>query len=380
MGKLVLYNATILEGEELDEARGYLVVRDDVIEKIGVGMPRNRGVDLKRGFVLPPFVNAHTHVADSIAKELYLKKTQPEVVGPRGAKFRALKGPKSQLIRAIRSVLLDMLCTGTLAHCDFREGGLAGVRVLQKAGGALPKSVILGRSSKWAELSRLLRACDGLGLPSLDAIRARALKEVVREVLGANKILAMHAAETAEANAASIRVTKKSEVRRALELHPSFVVHATWASEDDLVALHRADTPVVFCARANSLLGVGVPPIRRALGYGVRFCLGTDNVAVSQPDMFSELSFAWACLRRADSRVGGEEARALLRAATVEPLKIFDLPWSAVQEGARATFLALSRRNNLLDLTETYAGLVNRARAGNLRAIFVNGKRFKPSD
>ncbi len=177
-----------------------------------------------------------------------------------------------------------------------------------------------------------------------------------------------------------MRAYRKSEVTRALALHPSFVVHATWASDNDLVSLRKANTPAVFCARANSLLGVGTPPIRRAMELGVRFCLGTDNVAVCQPDMFSELAFAWACVRRADSRAGSEEALALLRAATIEPLKIFDLPWSGIQENAPATFMVLSRGNNLLNLADPYAGLVNRARADNLAAIFVDGKRYKPRE
>jgi len=378
MVRQVLSNAVIFEDDELELTHGYVVIRGGVIEEVGEGSPPKHGVDLKRGFVLPPFINAHTHIADAVAKELYLRKTQPQVVGPEGAKFRAIKKPGRELVGAIRTELEEMFRTGTLAHCDFREGGLAGVKVLQKARHSCVESVVLGRISKWAELKDLLRACDGLGLPSLDALDSQELRGVAQELSEVNKILALHIAETKEAQEASMRAYWKSEVTRALVLHPSFVVHATWASDDDLVSLRKANTPAVFCARANSVLGVGVPPIHRALELGVRFCLGTDNVAVCQPDMFSELAFAWACVRRADSRVGGEEARALLRAATIEPLKIFDLPWGGIHENAPATFLVLSRGYNLLNLTDPYAGLVNRARADNLAAIFVDGKRFKP--
>jgi cytosine/adenosine deaminase-related metal-dependent hydrolase len=380
MVRQVFSNALIFEGDELELTRGYIVVRGGVIEEIGEGSPPKRGVDLKRGFVLPPFINAHTHVADAVAKELYLGKTQPQVVGPKGAKFRAIKKPERELVGAIRTEMEEMFRTGTLAHCDFREGGSAGAKVLQKARYSRVKSVILGRISKRSELEDILRVCDGLGLPSLDALNPQELERVAREVSNAKKILALHVAETKEAQEASMKAYRKSEVARALALHPSFVVHATCASDGDLVSMRKANTPVVFCARANSLLGVGTPPIRRALKLGVRFCLGTDNVAVCQPDMFSELAFAWACMRRADSKVGGDEALALLRAATIEPLKIFDLPWSGIQENAPATFMVLSRGHNLLNLTEPYAGLVNRARADNLAAIFVNGKRYKPRD
>jgi cytosine/adenosine deaminase-related metal-dependent hydrolase len=97
-------------------------------------------------------------------------------------------------------------------------------------------------------------------------------------------------------------------------------------------------------------------------------------VAVCQPDMFEELSFAWACLRRANSGAGGEEARELLRAATVEPRRLFDLPGGPIQKGSPATFLVLAMGQNLVNLTDVHAGIVNRARADNIREIYRNGK------
>jgi len=377
MARQVLYNATLLEGEGLDVTHGYLVIKDGKIEKIGEGMPRTRGIDIKRGFVLPPFVNAHTHLADAIAKELYLGKSQPQVVGPHGAKFRELKKVGREIVGTLRTIIHDMLRSGTLAHCDFREGGIAGVRIIQRSSTPLVKSIILGRPSNLSELNGLLRACDGVGLPSLDAFEPSAVKEIARNVRKAGKIFSVHVAETEDAKKLSFKKTGKSEVERALELRPSFVIHSTWASDEDLFMLKKAHAPVVFCARANSLLGVGTPPILKALKSEVKFCIGTDNAAVCQPDMFGELSFDWACMRREDTGVGDGEARELLRAATIEPLGIFDLPWKSLQEGAPATFLVLSQRHNLVDLKNVHAGLVNRARADNVSAIFVNGKRFK---
>jgi cytosine/adenosine deaminase-related metal-dependent hydrolase len=377
MVRQVLYNVTLLEGEDLNITHGYLVIKDGKIEKIGEGTPRARGIDIKRGFVLPPFVNAHTHLADAIAKELYLGRSQPQVVGPRGAKFRKLGGAGRELVGTLRTIIHDMFRSGTLTHCDFREGGLAGVKIFQKASTAPVRSVILGRPSKLSELNDLLHACDGVGLSSLDAFESSVVKEIARNVRKAGKILSVHVAETEEAQKLSFKKTGKSEVERALELRPSFVIHSTWASDEDLLMLKKARVPVVFCARANSLLGVGIAPILRALRSGVKFCIGTDNAAVCQPDMFGELSFDWACMRREDSGVGDEEARELLRAAMIEPLGIFNLPWKPLQEGAPATFLVLSRRHNLVGLKNVHAGLVNRARADNASAIFVDGKRFK---
>ncbi len=366
MAKRVLSNATILEGEELELTRGYLVVRDGLIEKISEGSPPGRAIDLKRGFILPPFVNAHTHVADSVSKELYLGLAQPQVVGPGGEKFRALGSrSRSELIASVRATLQDMFRTSTLAHCDFREGGAEGVELLRGASHKAVKSIIMGRPSALEELKIVLKKSDGIGLPSLEAFDEEGLRSISEQTKRAKKLLSVHVAELASA---------RDEVERALELSPSFIVHATHANEEDFVSLQRNNVPVVFCPRANSLLGVGVPPIHLALAANARFCIGTDNAMVCQPNIFEELSFAWACLRRADAAAGGEEARKLLRAATIEPQKLFNLPWGPVEEGGSATFMVLTPGNNLANLTNVHAGLVNRARADNIRAIYARGK------
>ena len=366
MTKRVLSNATILEGEELELTQGYLVVRDGLIEKISEGSPSGRAIDLKRGFILPPFVNAHTHVADSVAKELYLGRTQPQVVGPGGEKFRALESRShSELLASIRATLQYMFSTGTLAHCDFREGGAKGVELLRKASRKAVKSIIMGRPSTLEELDVVLKKSDGIGLASLDAFDEEGLRLISEQTKRAKKFLSFHVAELA---------SSRDEIERSLKLRPSFIVHATHANEEDFVSVQKNGVPVVFCPRANSLLGVGVPPIHLALATNVRFCFGTDNAMACQPNMFEELSFAWACLRRADPAAGGEEARKLLKAAAIEPLKLFNLPWGPIEEGGNATFMVITRGNNLTNLTNVHAGLVNRARADNIRAIYARGK------
>ncbi len=378
MIKQIFGNATILEGRELEPVRGYLVVREGKIQKIGEGSPTARATDLKRGFILPPFINAHTHLADSVAKEKYLGKAQSDVVGPQGEKFDVLSSKsEDKIVDAIRSAHRDMLRTGTLAHCDFREGGLAGVKLLQKAEHPALRTIILGRPSSPNEVEDLLMGSDGIGLPSLDALPQSALEDLARRASKMGKILSFHTTETKDAQRLSMRNTGKTEIQRALKLHPSFLVHGTWATEDDLVALRKSEIPLVLCTRSNSLLGVGVPPIHLALEVGVNFWLGTDNATVCQPNMFRELSFAWACLRRQDDRVGSDEARKLLRAATVEPALKLNLQVGPIETDTDATFLILVRGSNLSNLTDIYSGIVNRARPDNLRAVFARGKLLK---
>ncbi|MFH1820921.1 MAG: amidohydrolase family protein [Methanobacteriota archaeon] len=375
MSKQVMSNATILAGEELEITRGYLVIEDGMVSEISGGSTQRRSTNLNGAFVISPFVNAHTHVADAVAKELYLGKAQPQVVGPGGEKFKALNSsPPRAMEEATKATLQDMVSTGTLAHCDFREGGVQGVNFLKRVSPSKVVSRILGRFSKISELSNVLAKADGLGLPRVDAFPQDEMRLASGRALKAKKLFGVHVAETADEKAAFFRKFGKSEVDQSIDINCSFVVHATHSSEEDLSRLKKSKIPVVFCPRANSLLGVGVPPIGLALKTGADFFFGTDNAMVCQPNMFEEISFAWKCLRRADTSSGSEEARKMLAAATIGPLGLFNLPWGPITEGQSATFMVISRGNNLLHLSDVYSGLVNRARADNIRAIYLDGK------
>lgn len=357
-------NARILEGEELEVVEGYLEIREGRIEEVGSGFTPRSDLDLKGGFVLPPLVNAHTHLADSVARELYSGRTQEETVGPGGLKFRVLEEtPERELVREMRLTLAGMLRTGTLAHCDFREGGRRGVELLRKASWE-GKSLVLGRPLAGERVEELLSEADGVGLPSLTQYPLGELRRLSREARRRGKLLSSHVAELPR--------RAGEEIRRALELKLSFAVHLTHA--EDLSPFRKRGIPAVFCPRSNLLLSTGIPPIGAAIEEGLPFMLGTDNASVCTPNLWEELKFAWACVRRENPRAGGEEARALLRAATLEPARLFGLPWGPLQEGGEATFLLLSAGGELRNLKDPYAGVVSRTQPENLRAVWWRGK------
>jgi cytosine/adenosine deaminase-related metal-dependent hydrolase len=373
----VFSNAVILEGEDLEITRGYLVVKDREIREISEGSPAGRAIDLKGGIIMPPFINSHTHVGDSVGKELYLGRSQPDVVGPGGIKFRAIEASTPQrIVSSIRATLKDMLRTGTIAHYDFREGGLAGIDLLRKASQPPLRSFVLGRGSNFEEFCEVLMKADGIGVSSIDVLDFKELREISQRARKARKLFTLHAAETLEAQKRSLRTTGKGEIKRALELKPSFIIHATHSSREDLKLLMKRRIPVVFCPRSNHLLSVGSPPIDVAMELGIEFWLGTDNVMISQPNMFEELRFAWACLRLKNKRAGRGEARRLLIAATVAPLRHFNSRGGVLSPGREATFLILSKKNNLTDVVNIHAGILNRARADNLRAFFIAGENI----
>ncbi len=376
--RLVLSNALILQGEELEPVRGYLAVRDGLVERISEGSPPGLSRDVKGAVIMPPFFNAHTHVGDSAWKEIYCGRNQRETVGPGGVKHRLLETAKDmEIVRGIRASVRSMIRGGVLGFCDFREGGLEGVKILRGAVGGRMMSFALGRGETLSECMEVMREADGIGAPSLDFLRFEEIQKLAREARRTGKMFAVHVSETEEAERRSLELRGEGELSAAVGLRPSFVVHATHSGEEDLRKAARRRLPLVFCPRANRLLSVGSPPIARAIEIGAEFWLGSDNVSVCEPDMFEVLRSAWECVRVSDPRAGEEEARILLRAATVGPLGFFT-GRGRLEEGGEATFLVLARRENLSNVRGIFAGIVNRASARNVAGFFLRGERILP--
>lgn len=379
MSRKIFSNANILVGEELEIIKGFLEIQNNKIKKIGEGEPPEEGIDLNNGFVIPTFVNAHTHLADSVKKDIYIGKKQPEVVGAEGKKFEALESStREEKINAIKSSMNDMTRTGTSAHCDFREFGIEGIRLIKEAIDPSLKTIILSRPNNQEKLSELLEASNGIGLSSIESLSKDSLRKVSSEIQKTGKLLSVHVAETKDAQENSMNETGKTEIQRALDLNPSFLVHGTWASARDLNSLSENGVPLVICGRANHLLSVGSPPVSQAIERGVEIWLGTDNATVCQPDMFSELSFVWALIRRDNPQAGSNEARTLLKASTINPAKGLNLSFGVLEEGKKASFIVLNRQENLTQLKDPYVGIVGRARTDNIRMIhYPNGELRK---
>lgn len=375
MTREIFENAVIFKGPDLKPIEGYMLIEDGIIKEIGRGIPKKRGKDLKKSFVIPPFVNAHTHIADSVQKDLYECKSQTEVVGPKGEKFSALKSCSDEAkIKAIKNTLTEMKKSGTMAHCDFREGGMKGARILRRSIDKQVTTLILSRPSESAEIDELVKETEGIGIPSLDSFSEQEIKRISKKVTNSKKLLSFHVSETQVAHKKSIKETNKTEIERALSFSPTHLIHGTWASESDLELMKEASVPLVLCPRSNSLLCCGIPPIKKALEKGVEIWLGTDNVTVCSPIMFEELSFTWSMLRYQSKDAGKKEAKELLKAATINPTKKLNLEFGPIDEGKKAYFLTLERKPNLSNLRDPHIGIVNRARMDNVKMVYYPKK------
>ena len=339
--------------------------------------------------VIPGFVNAHTHIGDSIGKDVAIGHTVDDTIHPiTGLKPQILKKtPVDILAGNIQGTCTSMIHKGITTFVDFREGGINGIKILKKVVDKMPiRAVILGRVNHYqdtsqiqknkglppnrqAELKEVLENCDGIGISGANENSTSSLEQYGKT----SKIRAIHAAETTQSIAKSIMVTGHPEVTRALHMNPHFLVHMTHASAKELKTITKKTRGVVVCPRANATLVEGVPNIPQMLETGCVIALGTDNVMINSPDMFKEMDYTWKISMGVyKKRVNPKE---ILMMATCNAAKLLNMKIGIIQEDWLADCIFFEKHSlDIEPMHNPYAAIVHRASESAIRATMINGK------
>jgi guanine deaminase len=328
---------TILAGRSFDPVHGRVVVEQGRITAVEETPERDSEPDR---IVLPAFVNAHTHVGDSVAKEaavgLGLEKA---VVPPDSLKHRRLAAADRETqITEMHRTLRFMERTGTTAFLDFREFGIEGARTLREAVEGLDIDAFVFGSDDPA----VLDVADGFGASGATDEDFTARRAAVRE-RGAP--FAIHAGEP-----------DASDIHPALDLDPDLLIHMVHAEADHLERVADQDVPIAVCPRANRVLDVGRPPIESLLEH-TDVALGTDNVMLNAPSMFREMEYT--------AKTFDLPSRTVLRMATTAGAEAVGLDCGVIEPGRRAALVVLDGESDNLSATADPADAVVR-RAGPL--------------
>jgi cytosine/adenosine deaminase-related metal-dependent hydrolase len=389
---LAITDASLLLGRELDHVeRGYIEIRSGKIKRAGSGSYKGtaKRLDAKGFLIMPGFINAHTHVADSIGKDIAAGRRLDARVHPVfGAKKKILQKSQPEHLKAfIRNSAISMMKKGVVAFADFREDGPEGVALLKEATAGLSiKCVVLGRTNHYGsprdaaglpleameQARRVLKMSDGLGISGANENTDAALAQYRQ--LGGKTLVAIHAAESRETVEFSKEHTNRSEVDRIMEhLKPNFVVHMTNATEDEISLVAKGGTGIVVCPRANGVLGAGMPRVAQMFRQGCLVAIGTDNVMLNSPDILRELDYVW----KASSAAEGEmiEPRQLLKMATVNAAQMLRLNSGCIEAGRAADLIFIDKRHvDLYPLHDPYAAVVQRLSESSIRAVMIDGR------
>ncbi|MFX0116924.1 MAG: amidohydrolase family protein, partial [Candidatus Hodarchaeota archaeon] len=288
----------------------------------------------------PAFINPHTHLGDSVAKEAAWDATIDEAVGKNSIKFRKLRNRASEMPIAIRMMLRDLVQCGVVAFADFREEGIDGVNFLKKQISDYPgKPIILGRpTADLSDLVAVTQSSDGLGIPTTTFYSDNELARIKTAAKQNGKLLVVHCAETKEERQLSLENFGENDVLRAIELlEADILIHMTTATPKDLLLAKEHGVGVVFCPRSNAYFGIGFPPVNEALSMQIPVALGTDNAMVLHPDPLQEARWLALQLRLKGIKPNPQE---LLRMITVNPAKMLALSSGILEVGKRANILA----------------------------------------
>jgi cytosine/adenosine deaminase-related metal-dependent hydrolase len=337
------FEGTILAGESFEPVRGRVVVEEGRIA--AVEETDTDATDI----VLPAFVNAHTHVGDSVAKEAAVGLSLEEaVVPPDSLKHRRLAAAdRGELVAAMRRTLRLMGRTGTAVHLDFRESGVEGARALRAAAdhedvGTEP--FVFGSGD-----ADVLSVADGFGASGATDADFTAQRAAARE---ADAPFAIHAGEP-----------DASDIHAALDLEPDLLVHMVHAGSDHLERVADQGVPVVACPRANRVLRVGRPPLGELLAH-TSVALGTDNVMLNPPSMFREMAYT--------ATEFDVTAREVLRMATTAGAEAVGLDCGVLEPGRRAALVVLDGdSDNLAGTADPLEAVVRRATALDVERVVL---------
>ncbi len=390
---MLIKNVSTLLGKELELISNTNVKIQDnrfkrIQPKIGPSA-KEESIDCEGLLLIPGFVNCHTHIGDSIAKDITLNSSVDNRVHPvSGIKSKILKETDPKYLKNfMKNSCQSMLKKGITTFVDFREGGLDGILMLKEVLSQIPiRSIILGRlefyqniieikknisfpKNKIEELTKLLQKCDGLGISGANENSQSVLKYYSKT----SKIRAIHSSETNRTVSTSKKITGKSETLRALDLKPHFMVHMTYASKGDLFATAKKTRGIVICPRANASLAEGIPNIDLMKNTGCTIALGTDNIMINSPDMFREMDYLWkVSMGIRKTRVSPKE---ILKMATVNGGKILKKEIGVIETGKYADGIFIDKHSfDLEPMHNVHASIVHRASESTIKAVMIGGK------
>jgi cytosine/adenosine deaminase-related metal-dependent hydrolase len=337
-------HGTIIYGDDFEPVDGIITIEDGIIKEI-----EKKKINTDT-IIAPCFINAHTHIGDSVIKDPPYLPLAELVQPPNGLKHRVLaETSRDDLVASMKATIHDMIRTGTCAFMDFREGGSAGVKALNDAlSGSQIEAKSFGRPLD-NDMS-YLDHCDGTGLSSTSDLEIDVIQDIVMHTKGKGKMFAIHAGEK-----------DPSDILPAIGLGPDLLIHLTHAGNKDMKLIKEENIPVVVCLRSNLFTRSGLPPIKKMLDEGILVAAGTDNMMFNSVNMFSEMEFL--------AKTALYDDRQVFKLCTLNGAKLcgIDGELGSIKTGKKARLMVLNKKSdNMQGIRDPLSSLVRRARPDDI--------------
>ncbi|MDR3063619.1 MAG: amidohydrolase family protein [Methanobrevibacter sp.] len=302
---ITIKDGIVLKGLDLKPVKENILICDGKILEISPNVLEGRIIDANNHIIYPSFLNAHTHLGDSIILDGGDGMPIEEIVKPpNGLKHKALLQSSDEIIiDSMKKSLWRLLKSGTTHLIDYREGGLNGVKLLKEASKEFPISTtILSRDEIFYDkdassielkkiIKKLLKVSDGIAPSGFGEISDEVGFTIVEECKKANKISSIHVGEYEYLQNDSLAKFGKTEIEKGISQGFDLLIHLTSPLNNDLDLISKSLSSIVVCPRSNASFQLGLPPIANFIQRGVKPLIGTDNLMTNNPNLIREMEY-----------------------------------------------------------------------------------------
>ncbi len=346
------------EGRELKDA--YILVKDNIIEEIGVGKCKNSSidevVDCKDHLILPGFVNTHHHLYQSLFRNvkgvqsaklfdwltfLYEKWKYIDY----GASYISSIIANYEMILSGVTTTTDMLYLYPYGKNEIFDAEIEGARrvgirfhptrgsmsLSKKNGGLPPDSVVQTEEEIIKESIRAIEKYHNpdkysmlrvaLAPCSPFSVTPELMKETVRLADKYDVLIHTHVAETMDEEKFCLEKFGYRPIDYMEKLgwlnKRAWFAHLVWLNDSDIEKLEQNDVGMAHCPASNMRLGSGIAPVFKMKNKNIRIGIAVDGSASNDTNnMLQEIRLAML-LQRVKYGADALTPRETLKMATI---------------------------------------------------------------
>ncbi len=403
MKRKIIHNAHIITMNPESDVipQGTILIENGKIRYIGNECLNDSDAeytDAEGMFVLPGFINTHTHVPMTMlrgyADDLPLQQWLNEHIFPAEAR---LVNPEN-VRTACRLAFIEMIKSGTTCFNDmyFFEDVIA--EEARKAGirGVVGESLIDFPTASFRNVDegadlceKLIRKWQGDPLihPSVCAHSPYTCSETTLQRAKQladkfNTLLQIHLSETRQETE---ELLAKTGMRPAEYLHSIglldrnvIAAHCVWLDAHETELMADTCVSIAHCPKSNLKLASGIADTESLLKAGVTVSLGTDGAASNNTlDMVEEMRFAALLPKIIHYDPEAVNARQALQMATINGAKALGLSHltGSLEVGKSADLILVhADSTNMQPVFDEYSAIVYAMNSKNVRSSMVNGE------
>ncbi|MEO6952158.1 MAG: 5'-deoxyadenosine deaminase [Polyangia bacterium] len=408
MSSFVLRGGTLLTVDaERRVIHGDLLVQDGRIAQLGVvtAPPEARVIDVTGCVVMPGFVQAHTHLCQTLyrgsADDLPLLAWLKERVWPYEASL-----DEASMRASARLGITELLLSGTTSILDMGtvhetdaladELGRSGLRAtfgkaMMDTGEGVPARLLETTASSLTESDALAARWSGGADDRLRYAYAprfvlscteALLREVAARVAQGARLHTHASEQLAECELVrELRGQDNISYFDSLGLvgERSALAHCVHPTAAERTLLARTGAHVVHCPSSNLKLGSGIAPIPEMLADGVNVALGADGAPCNNNlDGFLELRLA-ALLHKHRAGTHALPAAQALELATMGGARAIGRAHEvgSIEVGKRADVIVVDLVSpHIVPSPDPISAVVYAAQSRDVRHVFVDGRQL----